>query len=340
MSGFHAVLVILGRVYRTPKAITVNTVKYLNREEIERLFSVTKNKRDLAMFRLAYHHGLYGAEIGPLQLTDYELRHASDFDWLRIKDGKEKLDRPVTLAMRSWLKTRGPVPGLLFSSDRNAALVPASLDLLMKRYCKRAAIPAEKSSFNTLRHTCAMAILSHPRRSILDIRRKMHVSNATCHRYAKLAARAKAREVSQGLPEPETAVRALTAHYYEELVQRTKELEKGMWAGMHFQTTYVKEVEGQEDSPIAGPDEGEVYFVETLDGRFIKIGYSTRPRRRFSEFGTLRPGPFALRLIGSFPGSLKTERWLHEKFQEDRDNGEWFRASDRLREFIAALITR
>jgi hypothetical protein len=316
----------------------VNTVKYLNREEIERLFSVTKNKRDLAMFRLAYHHGLYGAEVGPLQLTDYELRHASDFDWMRIKGANEKLDRPVTLAMRSWLKTRGPVPGLLFSSDRNAVLAPGSLDLLMKRHCKRAAIPAHKSSFNTLRHTCAMAILSHPRRSILDIRRKMRVSNATCHRYAKLAARAKAREASLDLPEPATAVRALTAHYYEELVQRTKELEKGEWAGMHFPTEYVDATKEQDGSVLTGSDDGEIYFVETLDGRFIKIGYSTRPRRRFSEFGTLRPSPFALRLIGSFPGSIKTERWLHEKFQEDRDNGEWFRASDRLRAFIASVL--
>lgn len=83
--------------------------------------------------------------------------------------------------------------------------------------------------------------------------------------------------------------------------------------------------------------EGSVYFVETEDGLFVKIGYSIRPVQRLNQLGTLRPGNYALRLIGWLPGTLETERWLHAKFSADRDNGEWFRNSDRLRQFIAAI---
>ena len=80
-----------------------------------------------------------------------------------------------------------------------------------------------------------------------------------------------------------------------------------------------------------------VYFVETTDGRFIKIGFSTNVKTRMSQLGTLRPSSFSFRLIGSFPASQETERWLHQQFAEDRDRGEWFRSSDRLRQLITCL---
>jgi hypothetical protein len=37
------------------------------------------------------------------------------------------------------------------------------------------------------------------------------------------------------------------------------------------------------------------------------------------------------------PGSRQVESWLHALFAEDRDNGEWFRSTSRLLEFIALL---
>ncbi len=74
--------------------------------------------------------------------------------------------------------------------------------------------------------------------------------------------------------------------------------------------------EGGGDS-LGRKEEGCVYFIETEGGEFIKIGYSNNPYRRLNQFGTLRPGNFALRLIGWMPGTLGTERWLHGKFRED-----------------------
>lgn len=82
---------------------------------------------------------------------------------------------------------------------------------------------------------------------------------------------------------------------------------------------------------------GAVYFVETADHEFIKIGYSKEPLRRLSELGPLRPTTFALCLIGHFPASQATEQWLHQKFAKYRDKGEWFRSCDELRRFIETL---
>jgi hypothetical protein len=79
---------------------------------------------------------------------------------------------------------------------------------------------------------------------------------------------------------------------------------------------------------------GCVYFIETHDGAFVKIGYSIHVPRRFDEIGVLLPG---LRLIGHMPGTMATERWLHGKFAMDRERGEWFRHTDEVRRFISVL---
>ena len=89
-------------------------------------------------------------------------------------------------------------------------------------------------------------------------------------------------------------------------------------------------------SPL-GKEGGFVYFIETEDGQFMKIGYSRDVYRRMSRLGTLRPSGFQLRILGWIPGSIQTERWLHKKFEKDRDNGEWFRSTSKIREFLAML---
>ena len=42
------------------------TIKFLTLDEIKRLFSVIRNKRDKALFLLAYRHGLRASEVGLL----------------------------------------------------------------------------------------------------------------------------------------------------------------------------------------------------------------------------------------------------------------------------------
>lgn len=84
----------------------------------------------------------------------------------------------------------------------------------------------------------------------------------------------------------------------------------------------------------ADQKDGCVYFIETWDGAFVKIGFSTNVPRRYEQIGVLLP---RLRLIGHIPASRATEGWLHYKFRGLRDRGEWFRRTEELRAFIAML---
>jgi len=80
------------------------------------------------------------------------------------------------------------------------------------------------------------------------------------------------------------------------------------------------------------PD-GEVYFLEC--GDFVKIGYSTDIAGRIE---TLQPGaPQKLKLIARMPGTMRTERALHEKFSHLRECGEWFSMTDEVWTFLKAM---
>lgn len=50
--------------------------------------------------------------------------------------------------------------------------------------------------------------------------------------------------------------------------------------------------------------QGRVYFIETHDGAFVKIGYSIDVPKRLDQLGVMMPG---LRLLGYVPGSRKSE---------------------------------
>ena len=49
-------------------------ITFLTQEEVQRLFSAIKTKRDRAIFAVAYRHGLRASEVGILQLTDLDLK--------------------------------------------------------------------------------------------------------------------------------------------------------------------------------------------------------------------------------------------------------------------------
>ena len=51
------------------------TMRFLTQGELKHLLAVIKDKRDKALFLLAYRHGLRASEIGLLQRTDVDLKH-------------------------------------------------------------------------------------------------------------------------------------------------------------------------------------------------------------------------------------------------------------------------
>jgi len=65
-----------------------------------------------------------------------------------------------------------------------------------------------------------------------------------------------------------------------------------------------------------------IYFIEEGGGTYVKIGYSTNPKKRLPD---LQPGnPRELSIIRIVPGGKDLERALHAMFSSTRRVGEWF----------------
>ncbi len=80
---------------------------------------------------------------------------------------------------------------------------------------------------------------------------------------------------------------------------------------------------------------GCVYFIRSPDGAFMKIGFTAGPVMvRFDQIGQMIPG---MTLLGYLPGNRATERWLHSVFLPDREQGEWFRFTEKVQAFVDQL---
>jgi type 1 fimbriae regulatory protein FimB len=137
------------------------TIKFLTLDELQRLFSVIKDKRDRAIFLLAYRHGLRASEVGLLQTGDL------DFKKLRVMihrlkgslSGEHPLQPDELKAIRSHLRNRTHDSPILFPSRRALPISRYMLDELMKRYGEVAGIPKEKRHFHVLKHSIATHLL-------------------------------------------------------------------------------------------------------------------------------------------------------------------------------------
>lgn len=78
-----------------------------------------------------------------------------------------------------------------------------------------------------------------------------------------------------------------------------------------------------------------VYFIEAIGTDTIKIGVTTNMKTRVSALSS--SSPFELCVVYYFPGSLQKEKELHKKFNHLRVNGEWFKYTDEIKNFISAL---
>jgi hypothetical protein len=77
-----------------------------------------------------------------------------------------------------------------------------------------------------------------------------------------------------------------------------------------------------------------VYFARSKD--LIKIGFSTDVHGRMSTLSTAVPTEITLLL--TLPGTRHFEQRLHRRFKAHRVNGEWFRASPEILEFITSRV--
>lgn len=74
-----------------------------------------------------------------------------------------------------------------------------------------------------------------------------------------------------------------------------------------------------------------IYFIQTADNRFIKIGKADDPAKRIASIQTSLPQ--RIKLIATIPGGHEQEKALHHRFASLRTRGEWFHAAPQIIEF-------
>ena len=136
--------------------------KFLTPDEVQRLFSVITERRDMAIMRVAYHRGLRASEIGILQLDDY--RPSAKRLYVRRLKGSHSGEYLLTdneiRALNAWLRVRGQRTGALFTSNRGTGINRRMLDVLMKKYGALAGLPVDKRHMHVLKHACGTHLLS------------------------------------------------------------------------------------------------------------------------------------------------------------------------------------
>src|SRR5262249_48631414 len=99
-----------------PRAQRIETIKFLTLDELKRLFAVIHDKRDRALFLLAYRHGLRATEVGIHRISDLDLkRHHITIH--RVKGslgGRHPLQPDEAKALKAYLKTRNDSSPILF----------------------------------------------------------------------------------------------------------------------------------------------------------------------------------------------------------------------------------
>jgi integrase len=144
-----------------PRNSKLETIKFLTLDELSRLLGVISDKRDKAIFLVAYRHGLRASEVGLLNVQDL------DFQKQRIMihrlkgslSGIHPLQPDEARILKSYLKTRGSHSPTLFVSNRNLPISRKTLDVLIKNYGKKVKLPQDKCHFHVLKHSIATHLL-------------------------------------------------------------------------------------------------------------------------------------------------------------------------------------
>jgi type 1 fimbriae regulatory protein FimB len=146
---------------KATRARRSETIKFLTLDETRRLFAGITDKRDKAIFLLAYRHGLRASEIGLLRVSDLDLKKLRIM-LHRLKgslSGEHPLQADEARAFKAWIKNRDTDSPILFPSRRGLPISRQMLDVLMKSYGAEAAISKDKRHFHVLKHSIATHLL-------------------------------------------------------------------------------------------------------------------------------------------------------------------------------------
>jgi integrase len=146
------------KLKRKVERTELDSSKYMEMSEIQALFKTVKAKRDRAILRLVYHHGLRAHEVALIQVSDFRDRDGV----LYVRRGKGSISREHSLideelrALRAYIREeRGTAPGPMFPSRQGAkGITRGRLDQIVKEYCAAAGIRPEKAHMHALKHSC------------------------------------------------------------------------------------------------------------------------------------------------------------------------------------------
>jgi site-specific recombinase XerD len=181
------------------------TIKFLTQDETQRLFSMIKDKRDRAIFLIAYRHGLRASEVGLLQTGDLDSKKLRLMIH-RIKGshgGEHPLQPDEAKALKAYLRTRKTRSPILFTSNRGDPISRRTLDWLTKKYSEKANLPKDKRHFHCLKHSIATHLLDAEAdlRFVQDWLGHSNIQNTVIYTYLTSKSREeKARKVFLKLP--------------------------------------------------------------------------------------------------------------------------------------------
>ena len=141
------------------KLCNCTPIKYLSKEEIERLFLCIKSRRDKALFGLTYLYGLRVSEALSLKLSHIDLENKKILIH-RLKGGiggERPLFQTAEKLIRKYLKKRLDTGDALFTG-RQGNISRQRAHQLFKRYAQKAGINP-KYSVHCLRHSIATHLL-------------------------------------------------------------------------------------------------------------------------------------------------------------------------------------
>ena len=184
------------------------TIRFLTVDELRALFNVIKaagNKRDRALFLIAYRHGLRASEVGKLHKTDVDFRQLRIYCH-RLKgsySGQHTMEADEVRLLKAYMAQREDSSPLLFPSRCFLPISRKRLDALMKQYGKLAGLPEDKRHFHVLKHTCATHLLEagDDLRFVQDWLGHSNIQNTVIYTHLVSASRAeKARRHFSKLP--------------------------------------------------------------------------------------------------------------------------------------------
>lgn len=146
---------------RGQTAQIIERIKFLTFDETRRLFSVITNKRDKALFLIAYRHGMRADEMRLFVRSDFD-RKSGKLTVHRLKGslgGVHPMQPDEMRVLKAYINSRKDDLPALFLSRKNQPLSRSHAWRLMKHYAELADIPENKREFKVLKHSIATHLL-------------------------------------------------------------------------------------------------------------------------------------------------------------------------------------